>query len=265
MRLARLPRAAFLAVALAGCGAPGAVRHPAGGFVERGELGTYGAGGGSAVEVASLAHGAGGGREWVVIAFADSSGFPARTVGASRAELLRDLGIVRVWLPPRVIGTALPDRAFGTTLVEHAYVVRSLDGGLFVDVHLGTVASRARLAFGSRPAIVAIELEPGGTALPPPAAAGPGVAVVVPRAGALDYPLAVEGYARPGDSTLRVTLRRGDAALRDTTVEPKADAAAWGEFRAALGAGPRDSLELFVAAPAAEGAATGAIVPIRMR
>ncbi len=79
-----------------------------------------------------------------------SRGAPATEPGGVRAELLRYKSIIRLRLDDLVATTAIADRVVERDLVDRVYVVRSLDGDLYVDIHLGS-AVLARASMNSIP------------------------------------------------------------------------------------------------------------------
>jgi len=243
------PGAVALALTLAlaaGCSGGGA-----GGFADAGPLGAAGDSAGAASEVLALAREAAGDTERVVISFATGDGRRAPSVSAVRGELRRDLGVVRIALPPEVVATRATEDRIGGRLAGPVFVVHSLDGPWFVDVHLAAPA-RARLVARGGGA-VAVELVRGGGPLPPPAALGPNAVLLAPRAGPAGGPLEVAGYARTFEANVNVRLLAGGALVADTFTTAADYLSTWGEFRAALPAPPAGRCSVFAGEPEMEG------------
>ena len=234
--------------------APGAPAAAAGDFVERGVLPPVGdPRGGDATQISSmLVAPVDGGDERLVIGFARGDGMPADRVGQVRAEILRERGVVRLVLPLQIVSAAILDNHFATHLADRAFVVRPLEGdSLVLDLHLRSPAL-ARVRALDKPALVLVELRPGGDALPrrPPVAQR--VVLLAPNPGAARYPLEIEGYARTFEANVVAALRgsRGEPARARTTAADYL--AAWGEFRMRLEHGPTGEAELFVGEHSAE-------------
>ena len=265
----RLP--AFIALALAACALAGACsrgsRAPGTStpLIADGMLGVFGDTSGDAVSLTGISHARVGESERLELTFADSAALPARRVGPCRVELLRDLGLVRVWLPHEVRETAVTDRFFGNTLTDRAYVVHGTGDSMFVDILLG-VAARARATERVKPAALVIDLEPGGT----PFRAGPAISqrcvVLEPRPGPARYPLDITGYARTFEANVIARLMNGETVVRDTFTTSTDWSATWGVFRMTIADGPRDSLALFVGELSAEsGEPQGVTVDVDLR
>ena len=104
------------------------------------------------------------GCERLVVELATAGGAPATEPGGVRAEMLRDRGIVRLSLDDTVTSTAIADRTIERQLVDRIYVVRSLDGTLYVDLHIGS-AVLARASVTRSPAALIVDLQSGGPPL----------------------------------------------------------------------------------------------------
>lgn len=214
---------------------------------EDGFLGVLGDLTGDASRVASLVAATAAGRDRFVVGFARADGLPAERIGPVRVEILRELGLVRLHLPAQVTGAALTENHFTGDLSGAAFVVRALAGeSLFIDLHLRKEA-RARAYALRSPALLVVELEPGGPPLSPWPAEGPGVVVLTPRRDSpLHYPLEVSGYARTFEAHVVAELRQQGRAVAKTFTTASDYASAWGEFRMRLETGPRGPARLFV-------------------
>jgi len=115
-------------------------------------------------------------------------------------------------------------------LVSAAYVLRTLEGHVAVDLHLAeAVVARARA--GGPDAPLTIELRRGGEPLPPPALASrrPHVVLLQPRSGDTVGSLTVEGYARTFEANVLVHARGGGVHV-DTFTTATDYVDMWGEF-----------------------------------
>lgn len=202
-----------------------------GGALERGQV----------LDVRWNAH---AGCERVVIDLGMADGSAAAAPGMVAASLLRDLGVVRVRLPDvESVDPDATERMTGGELASAAYVVRSRDGGLYVDLHLGGSAEVAVTTLAD-PARVVVDLRPGGSAIPAPAASTIRVVMLTPRPGAATYPLTVTGYARTFEANVVARLvQGGDLVVEDhTTATAWTDA--WGEFSITFADGPAGAVEV---------------------
>lgn len=179
-----------------------------------------------------------------IISLSTDAGAPATSVGRTRVVFLRDLGVVRIFLPD-VADTNITDGIFELPLIDRAYVVRSVDGSLYIDAHLGA-AALARSVVTQSPAQVVVELDPGGPDLAPAAARSDLVVVLAPREGKAEYPLTVTGYSRTFEANVVISLFKGNAIseLRVTTATDYLGA--WGEFTVTLDSGAQGTLQLVV-------------------
>lgn len=173
----------------------------------------------------------------------------AARAGEVAAEILRDLGIVRVTLRDVAwVAPAATDAGLGGTLARRAWSVRSPAGsGTWVDLHLGE-AAEARVQVLDDPARVVVDLRPrpAGAPVPPPAPRSARVVVLTPRGGRAAYPLTVNGYARTFEANVVVRLEQEgrDTVERFTTATAWVDA--WGYFSLTIEEGPPGPLTLHV-------------------
>jgi hypothetical protein len=214
-----------------------------GGFGSTGDLTVAGAGQTTAAAVGTLRWGDHAGCERVVIDLVQANGAPADGAGTVRAQLLRDQGVVRVFLDPRVNATRQTETSFGAELAEEAYVVRGLNARLFVDVHLAATAEARVLTLAS-PARIIIDLKPGGAPIGRPAEHRL-VKVLAPPAGRATYPLRIKGYSRTFEANVVGRLQQGQTVVQQvTTAADWVDT--WGQFSLTIDAGPRGAADLFV-------------------
>ncbi|MDP8959071.1 MAG: Gmad2 immunoglobulin-like domain-containing protein [Actinomycetota bacterium] len=231
-------------------------------FVEDGVIGLLGDEGGDAGRVAALRWAGHEGCERLVVELATADGAPATAGGLVEAEILRDLGVVRLRLADLVAATAVADSAFDGTLATRAFVVRSLDGQLFVDLHLGSAALARAIALRS-PARVVVDLRPGGSELPPAPPSSDLVVVLAPRGGRASFPMDVYGYARTFEANVIARVRQ-DGKLEHEEFTTAADwVNTWGQFTLTLQEGPEGPAELFVGEDSArDGSEQGVVIKL---
>jgi hypothetical protein len=181
----------------------------------------------------------------VVVELATAGGAPATETGGVRAELLRDLGIVRLRLNDRVSTTAVADRVVERDLVDRVYVVRSTEGALYVDIHLASaVLARANVA--DSPAEIIVDLQPGGPPLESHPLVSATVVVVSKTAGQAEYPLTVDGYARTSEATVVLRARQGNRLEVEEITNAADYLMTWGEYRLRVASGPTGNVDFFV-------------------
>lgn len=202
------------------------------------------------------------GCERIVFAFLTDRSAPASSIGLSRIEFFPDEAIIRVAMPRDVDITAVADVLVDGALVRRAFVVRSRNGELSVDLHLSpSIRVEARGFVASSPARLVVDLQPadGG---PPAAQSLPTVSdsivVLSPPPGPAVYPLRIRGYARTADDVVTARIDRTTTAKR-ITAAPSSDA--WGEFAVTISEGEGPSGEVTLVVGPGEGA-TGDSVEI---
>lgn len=191
------------------------------------------------------------GCERLVVELTTAGGAPATEPGGVRAELLREMGIVRLQLDDLVTSTAIADRVVERRLVDRVYVVRSLDGGLFVDIHLGS-AVLARASVNRSPAEVIVDLQAGGPDLETRPIITDSTVVVSPTGKKGDYPLVVEGYARTFEATVVLRMRQGNRLDVETVTSAADYLVTWGEYQFEIPQGPNGNVEVFVGEDSAQ-------------
>ena len=143
--------------------------------------------------------------------------------------------LLRVNLPS-ANATAVSDGGFGDGLLKSFHVVRSPEGGMFVDV-LARRGFRYRVLELTGPARLVVDFRPAGARLkePPPAAGGRTV-LVEPHAGVrISDPLTVSGYSRNFEASNTIVLedQKGKTLLRETVISNDWSST-WGYFEATL-------------------------------
>ena len=204
---------------------------------------------GDAEQVAGLSWTAFEGCERLVVELATAGGAPAIEPGGVRAELIRDQGIIRLRLNDLVTSTAIADRVVERELVDRVYVVRSLDGDLYVDIHLGS-AVLARASISRSPAAVIVDLQAGGPELEARPAVSDTAVVVTPTGRSAEYPLLIEGYARTFEATVLLRIRQGNRVEAEEVTSSADYLITWGEswreYRFEVSGGPNGKVDVFV-------------------
>jgi hypothetical protein len=207
------------------------------------------------------------GCERFVIDLEAEGGAPAERAGTVTAELLRDLGVVRVGLRDfRMVDPDASDATFDGPLASAAFAVWSPEGPwVYVDVHL-TDAAEARVTTLDQPARVVVDLRPGGPALPEPAPRETRVVVLEPRPGPAAYPLTVRGYARTFEANVVARMEHGGEEVFSDFTTASAWADAWGDFSFTIEEGPSGLVVLHVGEHSArDGTWEGVAVELDMR
>jgi hypothetical protein len=202
---------------------------------------------GDADRVAELRWESHTGCERFVIDLEAGEGMPAASPGEVRAQVLRDLGVVRLslrrveWVDPETA-----DVTFDGALARAAYAMWSPDGRwVDVDLHLASEAE-AHVTTLTDPARVVVDLRPGGGPVPPPPASGGQVVVLQPRSGDASYPLTVTGYARTFEANVVARIEQGGQTIEETFTTATAWADAWGHFSITIQQGPPGPIVLHI-------------------
>lgn len=181
----------------------------------------------------------------LVIEFATADGAPSIDPPTASAEFLRRVSIVRVRPGPEVTLTALSDQLIDSALTQRAFVVRGLDGQLFVDLHLADAAEARLTALGS-PGRLVVDLRRGGDPYPAAPAVAALTVVVEPVSGLVSYPFKISGYGRTFEANV-IARVRADGIAQAQVVTLAADwTETWGEFSLEVPSGPVGRVELFV-------------------
>lgn len=177
------------------------------------------------------------------ISFETPEGAPATTPPTITADYVGDSGVIRVSLDANA--TVITDQQVETTLVERLYVVRSLEGAMFVDFHLAAPA-QARMDSQSSPARMSLQLEPGILGYTGEVTASGPIVLVAPRDDtSVPATTSVEGYARTFESNVLVIATQGDEVVAETSTTAAGNEDTWGEFRAEVSLVP-GRVSLFV-------------------
>jgi hypothetical protein len=175
--------------------------------------------------------------------FETSEGAPAISVPTINLGHLESFQVIRVTMD--IASTVVTDQLVETGLVERLYVVRSLDGGMFVDLHLAApAAARARVT--SEPARLTVDLRPGFVEFKGRALADDVVVVVSPNDGAsVPAETAATGYARTFEANVLTIVTQAGQVVSEASTSAADWTATWGEFSQALSL-PAGSVSLFV-------------------
>lgn len=175
------------------------------------------------------------GCETFEVEFETAEGAPATTPPSITAEFIDDLGVLRV--RTSAVDTVITDQLVETNLVKRLYVVRALDGGMFVDLHLAAPA-QARVDLTSSPARLKLELQPGILPYSTQPVTAELIVLTTPTDEAtVPTTLTIEGYARGIGADVAAVAIVGQEG-EDSVVEADASTAdstkTWGEFRVAM-------------------------------
>jgi hypothetical protein len=162
--------------------------------------------------------------------FETSEGAPATTVPDIRIDHLESFQVVRVSLD--VEAALVTDQLVETNLVDRLYVVRSLDGAMFVDLHLSQPAA-VRVSTMSSPARLSLDLRPGFVPFVGSSTQGEDVVVVSPSSDSVvDATTRLEGYSRIIDTEVVVVATRDGEVVAETSFATADAAGTWSEFQA---------------------------------
>ena len=159
--------------------------------------------------------------------------------------MLPDAGLVRIRFDNAVGSTAVTESLIESALVRQAYVVRGLDGSMFVDLHLSASAG-VRAGEARNPARVSVELRPDGEPGPTGATVGSNIVVTEPARRTVEYPIVVRGYARTFEAAVLARLSADGSAVDEYFTSAADWLDTWGEFVFEVPAGPGGELRLFV-------------------
>ena len=160
---------------------------------------------------------------------------PAGTVPEWTLTSSEGDGLLRVDLPSAMT-TCVSGGKFGEALLGSFHVVRSPDGGMFVDF-FARQPFRYRVLQMQDPARLVVDFEPaGGNMNGPPPAQGGNTVLVEPRSNSIvSDPLTVSGYSRNPEAANTITLTdpRGEVLVR-RNVRSNDWSHTWGYFEATI-------------------------------
>lgn len=204
------------------------------------------------------------GCETFTIAFQTSEGAPATTPPSARVLHLDSFQVLRVQMLG-VGATVITDQLVETQLVDRLYVVRSLDGGMFVDFHLAEPA-QARVEATASPARLVLTLKQGLVPLSGFSVFADRVVVTSPPAGStVDAFLTVSGYSRTFEAGVLLIGTVGNDVVVERTTTAADWTETWGEFRSTINL-PQGPVSLFVGESSArDGALEGVTLSLTVR
>jgi hypothetical protein len=200
--------------------------------------------------------------EVFMIDLVTAEGAPSTAPPALTAQLLREIGLLRVNLD--VTGTAVTDQLVQSNLVDRYYVVRSIEPpfNLFVDFIL-TAPARARVSTQAGPGQVVIELEAGGSSYPASPIATQRTILLSPSPGPVEVPIPILGYGRPFEATVFIQVIQNGEPVTNTFTMAADYIDTWGEFAIDLETEATGPAQLFVGGESAEsGDPDGALIDI---
>ena len=163
------------------------------------------------------------------IDFATSEGAPATTAPEIRVDHLDSFQVVRVRMS--VESTVVTDQLVETGLVERLYVVRSLAGDMFIDLHLVQPAA-VRASVTSSPARLTLDLRPGFVPFSGSALLAGDIVLTSPITRTdLDPDIQFLGYARTADGVVHAVVRQAGEIVDETSTTAADYLETWGEYR----------------------------------
>ena len=222
-------------------------------YLVDGPLGIVGGAGADAQLISGLRLIEQGKCERFEVALSTSGGAPATSLPVAEVELIAASGVIRITFAPTVTHSAITDSILEGNLIERAYVVRGLDGSIFVDAHL-SVGVAARTFVRQNPLRVAVEVQ--AAAVDPPQFPKVGGLVVVtgPTSGSVEYPITVTGYSRTFEANVIVRLLSSSGTEAEVFTTAADYLELWGEFMVTIegGIGPGGDVTIFVGEESAE-------------
>ena len=168
---------------------------------------------------------------------------PATTPPSVDAEFLSGERVVRIHVD--IDQTVITDQLVETALVERIFVVRSLGGSMFIDLHLAGPAN-ARISVSNSPARLGLELTPRDGEIGPQASFSDAVVLISPVADStVGQEFTVTGYGRTFEATVLILATREEEVLAQQAVTAADWVETWGEFTAEVAATPGQA-NLFV-------------------
>lgn len=167
--------------------------------------------------------------------FMTFEGAPATTAPGLSVDHLESLQVIRVSLD---IATAIvKEQLVETGLVDRLYVVRSLSGDLFVDLHLAEPAA-ARASVSSSPARLSLELRPGFVPFMGTSTVGEDFVLTSPAQTEVDGDVQLLGYARTAAGEVTAVATQDDSVVAEDTATTADATESWGEYRIGLSLPP---------------------------
>jgi hypothetical protein len=175
--------------------------------------------------------------------FESAEGAPATSPPALRVGHIETFQVLRIEMD--IEATVVTDQLVESGLVERLFVVTSLDGGMFADLHLSQPAA-ARVRVESSPAALLVDLRPGLVPFTGTAAIDEMVVLVSPTDGGMtDATSNLIGYSRTFEANVLVTASQDGVMVTETHTTAADWVETWGEFRLPVTL-PPGSVEVFV-------------------
>lgn len=205
------------------------------------------------------------GCERFTLRFETPEGAPATTPPAIQIEFLESRQVLRVWSDAEA--TVVTDQVVETPLVDRLFVVRSLDGGMFIDFHLNHPA-QAGAEVSTSPARLTVDLEAGIEPFETRAVVGTNTVVTSPDPGEelVDGAgVEVSGYARVFEANVLVSATIGSQVVAESITTAADWSETWGEFNTTIQL-PQGEVTLFVGEESAEdGSPIGSMLSLTVR
>lgn len=212
-------------------------------FTSGGVLASLGSAQGDGVHIAGVSHFHTGGCERLEVSLAASDGSPSSALPPVEVELMADAGLLRMSFDPAAQTTSITDASFSGGLFNSVYVVRGLDGRLFVDAHLSRSVEAAAEAGPSRLTVVLRGAD--GYPSSRPSASSSTVVTSPAWYDDVSYPITVAGYARNFEANVIGFTTGPDGTAGPVYHTSSADyIQTWGEFRLLIEEGPAGPVTL---------------------
>lgn len=168
---------------------------------------------------------------------------PATTPPSVTATFLEGERVIRVSLG--IDRTVITDQLVETRLVERLFVVRALDGSIFVDLHLKEKAN-ARISLSNSPARLTIELHPAPGEIGPAPTVSSRTVLITPHGGTtVGEEVEITGYARTAEANVLIVAARAEEVLVEESTTAADWVETWGEFATTVTL-PPGTVDLFV-------------------
>lgn len=175
--------------------------------------------------------------------FESAEGAPATSIPTVRVGHVETFQVLRVEMD--ITDTVVTDQLVESGFVSRMFVVRALDGGMFVDLHL-TRPAATRVRVQSSPAALVVDLRPGLVDFTGVASIGERTVLVAPTDGATTTQITdLAGYARTFEANVIAQVRRDGAVILETNTTAADYSETWGEFRMPVTL-PTGEVQLFV-------------------
>ncbi len=219
-------------------------------FAASGLISAFGGTSGDATQISGIRWAQHPGCERVVVDLLTADGAPAGALGPIGVDYDENLGIIRINLPDAVARSTIADSLLDGDLVNRAFVVRTIQGTLAVDLHVTPGSSVTLRSFEvGAPSRIVVDIKPQPEAPPVIGATiSDDMVVLSPTSGQTQSPILVTGYARAFEAEIVARLHedRYSPVIAEQTDLAADWAEAWGEFVITFANPPAQPLELFV-------------------